>query len=286
MKLEVPAAPFYPGRDFFTGDAIPLRVLHMEPSPPYPSHRHDFNELVVVYEGTGRHLVDGAAYELRRGDVFLIPRGSSHAYADPSGLCYVNVIFDSASLFSGETWPAGPDSLSSGKYHGGPVRDFWLSAFALREIVGVINRIDQELFQRRDGYAFMAKALFMQLWCILGRKYAERDDVGTSVPARVARVIRYLDREGGPEVSVADMAEDAGTCIRNFHREFKKATGSAPLAYINQLRIGRACGLLRETDKTITQIAGLVGYDDSNYFARQFKRFKGLSPKRFREGGL
>jgi AraC-like DNA-binding protein/mannose-6-phosphate isomerase-like protein (cupin superfamily) len=286
MRLEVPPAPFYPGSEFFVGYDIPLRVIHVEQSPPFPPHRHDFTEFVVAYSGGGRHLVDGVGHAMVPGDVFLIARGVSHEFADPRDLCYINVIFDERVLFGDSAYPAGPDGFSR-RVRAGDRQEsahFRLSVFGTREVVTVINRIDQELFQKKDGYAFMAEAYFMQLWGTLARKYAERDEGGESSASRVGRVVDLLTRDPSVEISVADMAAEAGTCVRNFHRAFKKLTGLPPLAYVNESRIRRACELLRDTDKTVAQIAALVGYDDSNYFARQFRHFVGCSPRQYRGG--
>jgi AraC-like DNA-binding protein len=47
-------------------------------------------------------------------------------------------------------------------------------------------------------------------------------------------------------------------------------------------RINRACSLLRHTDKQITEIAFEVGFNDSNYFTRQFRKTTGLAPRDYR----
>ncbi len=285
MRMEVPPAPFYSGGAFFAGYDIPLRVVHVESSPPFPPHGHDFHELVVVCAGRGRHIQDGLERDLRPGDVFLVPRGSSHEYVDPENLDYINILFDADALFDSADWPSGPDSFSERGFPGGSAQSFRLSVFGTREVVDVINRMDQELFRRKEGYAFMAKALFMQLWCLLTRKASERDDEVESTLERVRRMIRFLEREPATDVSVRDMANEAGTCVRNFHRIFRKIAGCAPLVYLNRLRVEKARELLRDTDKTVTQIAALVGYSDSNYFSRQFRHFTRRSPKQFRDGG-
>ena len=68
----------------------------------------------------------------------------------------------------------------------------------------------------------------------------------------------------------------------NLMRVFRAATGQSPIEYLLRLRIQKAMALLRNTDLTITEIAMEVGFNDSNYFTRQFKRVQGSSPTRFR----
>lgn len=287
MRLDVPPAPFYPGSEFFASYDIPLRVIHVENSPAFPVHRHDFTELIVAYSGKGRHIVNGVEYAIGQGDVFVIPRGSAHEYRDLDDLCYINVIFNERAIIDESLYALAPRSrlLSIAADERSAAPHARLSVFGLREAIGIINRIDQELFRRDGGYAFMAESYFMQLWGTLARESADRRDEGESSSSRIARIARVLARDPSADVSVADMAAEAGTSERNFRRAFKKETGNAPLAYVNEARVRAACELLSASDRTVTQIAALVGYEDSNYFARQFKRIVGCSPREFRDKG-
>ena len=74
---------------------------------------------------------------------------------------------------------------------------------------------------------------------------------------------------------------------RSFLRAFQAATGTSPLAWLISQRIHRACQVLRHTDRSITEIAFDVGFNDSNYFTRQFRKVTGFSPRayRLRQGG-
>jgi len=63
--------------------------------------------------------------------------------------------------------------------------------------------------------------------------------------------------------------------------------GSSPIAHLIQLRVNRAATLLRQTGDSVTDIAFRVGFSDSNYFTRQFRRIMGRSPRAYRnqQGG-
>jgi len=78
------------------------------------------------------------------------------------------------------------------------------------------------------------------------------------------------------------LSEQAKMSRRNYYRIFKEVTGEAPLAYLLRLRIMKAVHLLELSDKNITDIAFACGFNDSNYFSRQFKQILGLSPKAFK----
>jgi AraC-like DNA-binding protein len=74
----------------------------------------------------------------------------------------------------------------------------------------------------------------------------------------------------------------AGLSRSSLHRLFRRQTGMTTSAYITQLRIGNACALLVNTDKSISLIADQVGYQNLANFNRQFKKTKGQTPREFR----
>ena len=63
---------------------------------------------------------------------------------------------------------------------------------------------------------------------------------------------------------------------------FRQELGMTPIAYLNRYRVAQAKRLLKETDSTITQIALDVGFSDSGYFSRVFRREAGMSPDAYR----
>ncbi len=282
MRMDVPPASAYRGVDFFVDPQIPLRVIHVENAPSFPDHTHDFHELVLVCGGSGIHRTNGAEYKVKRADVFLLPRGATHGYTGTDQFDYVNVVFDASVLFA-KGAPAGTPGSFDSSFPSMDGRHRKLSAFGFREILNLVNRMDQELLQRKIGYGGMIRALFEEVWCLLVRECSREYEGRSGNPhERVEWVIRYLEKEGGPDVSVADMASESGMSVRNFHRVFRTIAGMPPSAYINGLRIERARSLLEETELTVTQIAGLVGFDDSNYFTKIFKSTVGVSPRRYR----
>lgn len=282
MLLEVLPAPFYRGKELFAGPDIPIGAIRIERGPAFPAHRHGFTELVLVYAGRGVHLSGGVSRELGAGDVILVPRGVEHAYAEAGELSYLNLVFDESVLLDDPLAGAVALAEPPGRAAGARASVFRISASALREALALANRIDQELFRREAGYALMAKALFEQLWASLARERAWGLNDGESPEARVRRILERLTRDPSIGLSVEDMAAEARMSPRSFRREFKRVAGEPPLARANRLRIEEAKALLRETDKTVTQIGFLVGFDDPAYFARSFKRAAGVSPKAFR----
>jgi transcriptional regulator GlxA family with amidase domain len=79
------------------------------------------------------------------------------------------------------------------------------------------------------------------------------------------------------------MVAQSGLTERTFIRRFRAATGSAPMEYVQTMRIEEAKYLLETTEIPVDQVAIEVGYEDPNFFRRLFKRRVGVTPARYRQ---
>lgn len=82
---------------------------------------------------------------------------------------------------------------------------------------------------------------------------------------------------------VEEMIKRSRLAERTFKRRFSHATGLAPLAYVQRLRIEDAKRRLERTDASIDEISWRVGYEDPAFFRRLFKRTTGLAPGAYRK---
>lgn len=100
---------------------------------------------------------------------------------------------------------------------------------------------------------------------------------------RVAEVLAYLDANLGRDTSLSELAVMAELSPSYFLRAFKKATGRTPHAYRMDLRIARACELLRDPALPVTDIAAMLGFSSPSHFSTAFRRCRGTAPKAFRD---
>lgn len=99
----------------------------------------------------------------------------------------------------------------------------------------------------------------------------------------VHKVQQWLDRYYREKVTVRVMAKKAGLNERTFLRRFKRATGEAPLEYLQKMRIEKAKQLLITTDQSLDQITTDVGYVDLSSFRRLFRQIVSMSPTTYRK---
>jgi transcriptional regulator GlxA family with amidase domain len=81
---------------------------------------------------------------------------------------------------------------------------------------------------------------------------------------------------------VAAMMHIAGLPERSFARRFSKATGMSPMEYVHRLRLEEAKQMLETGDEPVEAVAAEVGYQDTSFFGRLFRRRVGLTPAHYR----
>lgn len=98
----------------------------------------------------------------------------------------------------------------------------------------------------------------------------------------VNAALKFMDDSVSIPLDVAAMARHAGVSTFHFCRIFKQATGQSPMQYFNHLKIRRACNLLAGSPLKIKEIAFQLGFEDTHYFSRFFKKIMGFSPEHYR----
>lgn len=83
-------------------------------------------------------------------------------------------------------------------------------------------------------------------------------------------------------LTVADMARAAGLSRAHFSREFRRTFGEAPHQYLLTRRLERAAALLRNTDRSVTEICFAVGLTSVGSFITSFGRVYGMAPVAYR----
>ena len=103
------------------------------------------------------------------------------------------------------------------------------------------------------------------------------------VDPMLQRVMQFIEENiGNSEASVGDMAEAAATSRSGLQRKLKQAMGITPQDLLREARIKHACHLLRDTGKTVAEVAYACGFTDPKYFSRCFKQSTGQSPTDFK----
>jgi AraC-like DNA-binding protein len=102
-------------------------------------------------------------------------------------------------------------------------------------------------------------------------------------PARhLLRAKDLADARYYETLGVTDLARAAGLSPAHFSREFRRTFGETPHQYLLTRRLERAAALLRNTDRTVTDICFDVGLTSVGSFITSFRRMHGLAPQAYR----
>ena len=100
---------------------------------------------------------------------------------------------------------------------------------------------------------------------------------------QVRKAEDHLSANFNRDVPVDELAARVGMSRRNLVRRFKDATGARPGAYIQMLRVAAACSMLEDGAASIEQVGMAVGYTDTAFFRRVFKRHIEMTPAAYRD---
>ncbi|MFW5435824.1 AraC family transcriptional regulator [Paenibacillus apiarius] len=144
-----------------------------------------------------------------------------------------------------------------------------------------VKVMEQEWRKSGSLERFQVKSLFYQfVHTILQQLYGQ--GIEMKEPDLAAQAILYIQEHYSETITLESLAESLNYSVPHLSALFKKRTGYSPIDYLIQIRIDRAASLLVETAATLREIAEGVGYRDPYYFSRLFKKYRGVSPDRFR----
>lgn len=95
--------------------------------------------------------------------------------------------------------------------------------------------------------------------------------------------VLYINRKYSEKIRVSELARLENMSESRFYTVFKSAMGKSPVDYIIDKRIEVACTLLSSMTASIEQIGRTVGFQDTQFFSKQFKSRMGMSPLQYRK---
>ena len=111
---------------------------------------------------------------------------------------------------------------------------------------------------------------------------ARNKRLGSETQRLARKVMAYIHAHYAEDISREQMASHAGISGRHLTRCFVQEAGLSPIDYLNRFRVVQARRLLDEGSMNITEIMNAVGFRDSSYFSRVFRREVGMSPSAYR----
>ena len=137
--------------------------------------------------------------------------------------------------------------------------------------------LSEKLLHSMENVSELSEYIYNIVFDVLVR---QKQYKGTQMT--IMKIINYVDANFDKDLSVKQLSTQFGLTPNYLSQIFKKETGENFAVYLNKLRIGKACELLRSSDIKIYEIGSIVGYNDSQYFYRVFKKYVNQTPIEYR----
>ena len=156
-----------------------------------------------------------------------------------------------------------------------------------RQIEAISMMLLSELQQENIGGRLYIESLANVLAVHLIRQYASVEPRLTvyegGLPERqVLRVFEYINENLNQDIKLADLAQLLDISQFHFSHLFKQAIGISPYQYLIQQRIERAKQLLKQTERSIMEIALECGFNSHSHISKQFRQLTGITPTAYR----
>lgn len=249
-----------------------------------PSFLQPVNELAIAVGGSAtiQRRANGPEQKFvsQSGGACLCPRGVDVRYLHVSqGQLDMLHLYLPRDLYG--LLESGDDAVNAGLMYTGGIDD------PLVRVIGTTIAEELSRGQPSNASSLMVDSLSTAVVARLVERYAHpgsslaasaSQDSGKLDKRRLSRVLEFIDTHADAEISLESIATEA--CLSRYHfvRAFKRSTGFTPLAYVNKLRIDRAKSLLRDTRRTVDDIATMLNFSSASNFTRAFKRTVGTTP--------
>lgn len=239
------------------------------PDPHYIIERTDspYYCLEYIYEGEGTVYIDCEELHPKKGDIYILPKGSKHRYFSSSHSPWKKIWMN---IY-------GPlcDTLFSvyGLNHTFLITDF-SNGSLFEEFLMICEEKERTVNERFLRASLVFHELLLQI----------NDHVhGVPTPKnKIAYKIKeHIDQNIEIKFSLADLSKIACLSSSQLNRVFKKEYGITPYEYILTQKIETGKLLLINTNMSIKQIAYKLNFADEHYFSNSFKERTGKTPKEF-----
>lgn len=277
----------------FEQDDFPLAVNPQFGSRSPAWHDHDrFYEIILIVNGTAEHFCEDKKYIVHPQEILVIPPGIHHNY-EKCDMDYYNVLVDFKRLklplfdlanTSGfqNLFVLGPRSH---QLAGNNVVRNTLDVEQFSRAVAILENIYDQQVYREPGYQLAIVSLFMEFLRVICRAGVSQTAAVVQKnikPHAVANLAMAMAKFCHRNWTVEKMCSASSFSRPVLFREFKKYYGTSPVKFLNDLRLRKACVLLKSGNMNLDAIATACGFASGSYFSTAFKQSFHITPLQYR----
>lgn len=281
----------------------PVGVYYVEPGKMYMGyvrwHWHEEMEINLVKTGSAEFTIGEEKITLKEGQAIALNCNVFHSIhsASDSDCVLISLLFHPHILFKDHT------TTLAGSYLSPIVNDmehryiiFDRSDMWGRSALSYLSDIFDANFSKNFGFELTTKAYLCQLWVHLLKKYNSNSVIYTPTKskapvlsadeARIKDAIIYIQQHFSESITLDDIAASIHVSKSECCRCFKRAVKITPFEYLMRYRILQAADTILQNDRettSISQLANSVGFNNTSYFNKLFKKYFDCTPTEFRK---
>lgn len=263
---------------------FPFAYYHVTPQHPRYNmmyHWHMECEIIRILSGELEISLNGKKNKATKGELIFVNSGILHGGL-PKNCIYECIVFDIGKALGGI--PVYKKEISSILSHEVEIYHHFTSSDPVLQ--NIMVSMFESMISRKSGYKlFVLGALYQFVGIILMNGYfssqSQMSKVSKKHLGQFKNVLDYITTQYHLDLTLDDLAVKAGMNSKYFCRYFKEMTQKTPMEYLNHYRIECACEQLAISDKNVTEIAFNCGFNDTSYFIKVFKKYKGVTPGKY-----
>ena len=252
-----------------------------------PVHWHKEFEITLVQKGSCTYQIDLQTYEIKEGDILLLPPEMLHGTGEEPKEEFITDSFvfcldmlESQRTDSCTTKFFAPLTKGTLRF---PV--YLPAADSMALLLGKsFEKIRKTFLEKPSGYELEIKSELFHLFFLLYRQvpYQRSDQEHTEITDKLKVVLQFIQDHYQKGITVQELADLCHFSEYHFMRFFKRHMNMTSIEYLNQYRLEMASRQLAETNLSVTSIALESGFNNISYFNRVFKRKFGVTPMEYR----
>jgi AraC-like DNA-binding protein len=271
--------------------SFPFHVNYRDSKSPQhelPDHVHEWYEVVVIHSGKGTFFIDQTFYNVKEGDIIVIPSNTIHrAIPDKTNLITSTAIFFNP-VFIHHTSFGTPSSYLAIFREAKARKNYKYSLSSVHE--NELNESLEKLINEyRSNNRDKENAIILWLHLILlnlNRNYLnEKPTINKSSlgPEWMVEILTFINNHLHECLKLKNLAKRASVSPAHFSRTFKHLIGMNVSDYLIEKRINLAKEKLKYENEKISTIAMQCGFHSMPHFYRTFKRQTSMTPSEYRK---
>lgn len=239
------------------------------------THFHSYHELYYLEKGKTVHFVGDQIYLLNEGDMVFVPSGIFHRTDNKDTDIVERHLFFYYEDYIHEEFVPYIEELRKNNY-------IKLPSEHIHRITDITRKMSYELKHQHADFATMQKLYLEQLLILICRlRITDTKPRTNPLHQVIQEIVSYISTNICADLSLPTLSAKYNISPSHLSKQFKGLTGMGLIEYVNIARVCAAEKLLLGTGMSITEVAMSCGFNDSNYFARVFKKLKGVTPKKY-----